>query len=141
VLLSHKRHQMFDALYGLSHPRTNATVKLVSQLFVWPGMGKDCCAWARTCMLCQISKVTSHVRSFLRNFGLPSAHFEHMHFDLIRPLPSSSGCQYCFTTINMYIHWPLVRNNRGGSQKSFYILLDLPLRVPTSDHHGPRTTI
>jgi len=35
------RRQVFDTLHGLSHPVANATVKLVSQRFVWPGVGKD----------------------------------------------------------------------------------------------------
>lgn len=90
-------------------------------------------AWGRTV-------APGHAHVCFAKFQKWQAHFGHMHIDLIRPLPSSSGCQYCLTTVNTYIHSP-VRNNRGGSQKSFYILLDLPLRVPTSDHHGPRTTI
>jgi hypothetical protein len=36
------RRQVFDTLHGLSHPGANATIKLVSQQFVWPGVGKDC---------------------------------------------------------------------------------------------------
>ena len=39
--------------HGLSHPGANTTVKLVSQRFVWPGVGKDCRAWTRTCTHCQ----------------------------------------------------------------------------------------
>jgi hypothetical protein len=46
------RHQVFDTLYGLSHPGANA-VKLVSQRFVWPGVGKDCRAWTQACTPCQ----------------------------------------------------------------------------------------
>ena len=36
------RHQVFDTLHSLRHPRANATMKLVCQRFVWPGLGMDC---------------------------------------------------------------------------------------------------
>ena len=55
--------QAFDALYGLSHPGANATAMLVSQRFVWPGVGKDCRAWKRACTPCKLSKVTRHVKA------------------------------------------------------------------------------
>jgi hypothetical protein len=39
------RCQVFDTLHGRSHPGANATIKLVSQRFVWLEVGKDCRAW------------------------------------------------------------------------------------------------
>jgi len=71
------RRQVFDTLHGLSHTGANATVKLVSQRFVWPVVGKDCCAWTRACTPCQRSKVTRHVKAPLGSFNLPSARFSH----------------------------------------------------------------
>jgi cleavage and polyadenylation specificity factor subunit 1 len=100
------RHQVFDTLHGLSHPGANATVKLVSQRFVWPGVGKDCHAWARACMPCQRSKVTWHVKTSLGSFNLPSARFGHVHIDLVGPLPVSSGFRYGLTAIDRYTCWP-----------------------------------
>jgi cleavage and polyadenylation specificity factor subunit 1 len=41
------RHHVFDILHGLTRPGANRTIKLVSQRFVWPGVGKDCRAWTR----------------------------------------------------------------------------------------------
>jgi len=35
------RHQIFNSLHSLSHPGIKATVKLVSQRFVWPAIQKD----------------------------------------------------------------------------------------------------
>jgi hypothetical protein len=67
------RCHVFDTLHGLSHPGANATVKLVSQRFVWLGVGKDCRAWTRACTPCQRSKVTWHVKAPLGSFSLPSA--------------------------------------------------------------------
>ena len=80
------RRQIFDTLHGLSHPGTNATVKLVSQRFVWPGVGKDCRAWTRACTPCHRSKVTRHVKAPLGSFNPPSACFSHVHIDLVGSL-------------------------------------------------------
>jgi cleavage and polyadenylation specificity factor subunit 1 len=98
--------QVFDTLHGLSQPGANATVKLVSQRFVWPGVGKDCRAWARACTPCQRSKVTRHVKAHLGSFNLPSARLSHVHIDLVGPLPVSSGFRYCLTAIDRYTRWP-----------------------------------
>jgi len=100
------RCQVFDTLHGLSHPGANATIKLVSQRFVWPGVGKDCHACTRTCTPCQQSKVTRHVKAPLGTFNLPSARFSHVRIDLIGPLPVSSGFRYCLTAIDRYTRWP-----------------------------------
>jgi len=100
------RRQVFDTLHGLSHPGANATVKLVSQRFVWPGVGKDCRAWTRAFTPCQRSRVTRHVKAPLGSFNLPSARFSHVHVDLVGPLPVSSAFRYCLTAIDRYTRWP-----------------------------------
>ena len=100
------RRQVFDTLHGLGHPGANATVKLVSQRFVWSGVGKDCRAWTRACTPCQRSKVTRHMKASLGSFNLPLARFSHVHVDLVRPLPVSSGFRYCLTAIDRYTRWP-----------------------------------
>jgi len=100
------RRQVFDTLHGFSHSGANATVKLVSQRFVWPGVGKDCRAWTRACTPCQRSKVTRHVKAPLGSFHLPSAHFSHVRVDLVGPLPVSSGFRYCLTAIDRYTRRP-----------------------------------
>ena len=100
------RRQVFDTLHGLSHPGANATVKLVSQRFVWPGVGKGCRAWTRAFTPCQRSQVTRHVKAPLESFNLPSARFSHVHIDLVGPLPVSSGFRYCLTAIDRNTRWP-----------------------------------
>ncbi|KAL0832341.1 hypothetical protein ABMA28_001774 [Loxostege sticticalis] len=39
------RRRVFDSLHSLSHPGCNASAKLVSERFVWPGIRRDCRAW------------------------------------------------------------------------------------------------
>ena len=100
------RRPVFDTLHSLRHSGANATIKLVSQRFVWPGVGKDCRAWTRACTPCQRSKVTRHVNASFGSFNLPSARLSHVHIDLVGPLPVSSGFRYCLTAIDRYTRWP-----------------------------------
>jgi cleavage and polyadenylation specificity factor subunit 1 len=100
------RRQVFDSLHSLSHPGIKATAKLVSQRFVWPAIQKDCRTWARACQACQRSKVSRHTITSLGNFSLPTARFLHIHIDLVGPLPSSAGFQYCLTAVDRFTRWP-----------------------------------
>lgn len=100
------RRPAFDSLHSLSHPGIRATLKLVAQRFVWPGMNKDVRSWARACLACQRSKVTRHTKSPIGSFSAPDARFEHVHIDLVGPLPYSSGCTYLLTCIDRFSRWP-----------------------------------
>lgn len=102
------RRQIFESLHSLSHPGANATMKLITQRFVWPGIKKDCREWAKTCQECQRSKITRHVSSSLGTFRLPHARFMFVHIDLIGPLPVSEGYRYCLTAIDRFTRWPEV---------------------------------
>jgi hypothetical protein len=77
-----------QSVHDLSHPGTRATAKLVAQRFVWPGVQKDCCTWARACQACQRSKVSRHTVTPVGDFTLPAARFLHIHIDLVGTLPS-----------------------------------------------------
>lgn len=102
------RKQVFDSLHALSHPGANATIKLVSERYVWPGVKKDCREWSRTCLACQRSKITRHVSAPLGTYQLPRARFIHLHIDLIGPLPICNGNRYCLTAIDRFTRWPEV---------------------------------
>lgn len=102
------RRQVFTAIHGLSHPGIKATVKLVKQRFVWPAMEKECREWARSCLECQRAKISRHVVSPTGNFALPSNRFEHVHIDLVGPLPVARGMRYCLTCVDRFTRWPEV---------------------------------
>jgi cleavage and polyadenylation specificity factor subunit 1 len=105
-VLSPLHHQMFTSLHSLSHPGIKVTAKLISQRFMWPAIQKDCRTWARACQPCQHSKVSHHTITPVGNFALPPAHFLHIHINLVSPLPSLAGFQYCLTTVDRFTHWP-----------------------------------
>lgn len=100
------RRQVFDSLHSLSHPGVRATFKLVSARFVWPNMQKDCQIWTRSCISCQRNKVTRHNRTPVGRFTLTSSRFEHVHIDLVGPLPVANGYRYCLTCIDRFSRWP-----------------------------------
>lgn len=100
------RRKYFNKLHGLSHPGTRASARLIADRFVWPNMQKDCREWARTCLACQRSKVSRHIKSPLQPFTATSQRFHHVHIDIIGPLPHSKNFQYCLTAIDRVTRWP-----------------------------------
>ena len=89
------RCTVFNALHGLTHPGITATQKLVAKQFLWPSVNKDCRCWAKCCIPCQRPKVKQHIISPIGHFGSTGTRFEHIHLDIVRPLPSSLGFRYC----------------------------------------------
>lgn len=100
------RKQVFHALHRLAHPGPRASVKLITERFVWPGMKADIAAMARTCIPCQKSKIGRHNKSALQSFNAPDERFQHIHIDLVGPLPISNGYRYCLTCIDRFSRWP-----------------------------------
>ncbi|GFV82533.1 retrovirus-related Pol polyprotein from transposon 17.6 [Trichonephila clavipes] len=81
------RQDVFSAMHNLSHPGIRRSVHLMKQRFVWPSISSDVAKWARHCLACQKSKIHRHTRSPLSSFQEPSQRFDHVHLDLIGPLP------------------------------------------------------
>lgn len=102
------RKQVFTSLHNLSHPGRKASVRLVTERFVWPGVRKDCRQMAKECEACQKSKVSRHTSAPLQAFKPPSVRFAHIHLDLIGPLPLSSNYRYCLTIVDRATRWPEV---------------------------------
>lgn len=99
------RRAAFESIHRLSHPGVKATVKLVTQRYVWPSVKSDCREWARNCVECQRSKISRHVSSPIGTFSPPSARFEHVHLDIVI-MPHSEGYRYCLTMVDRYTRWP-----------------------------------
>ncbi|GFW94947.1 transposon Tf2-8 polyprotein [Trichonephila clavipes] len=100
------RQDVFSAMHNLSHPGIRRSVHLMKQRFVWPSISSDVAKWARHCLACQKSKIHRHSRSPLSSFQEPSQRFDHVHLDLIGPLPPSNGYTYCLTMIDGFSKWP-----------------------------------
>ncbi|GFW12180.1 transposon Tf2-11 polyprotein [Trichonephila clavipes] len=100
------RQDVFSAMHNLSHPGIRRSVHLMKQRFVCPSISSDVAKWARHCLACQKSKIHRHTRSPLSSFQEPSQRFDHVHLDLIGPLPPSNGYTYCLTMIDRFSKWP-----------------------------------
>lgn len=99
------RKQVYQTLHNLSHPGAKATVRLVTERFVWPGVRRDCRQWVKECKNCQKSKINRHTSAPLQVFK-PSSRLKHIHLDLIGPLYVSSNYRYCLTVVDRATRWP-----------------------------------
>ncbi|CAH8578282.1 unnamed protein product [Schistosoma bovis] len=106
IVPKHYRRNVFNTLHKLSHPGVRATIKLIAERFCWPGMNKDVREWARSCVSCQKSKVIRHNKCPLGSFKTPDARFDHVHLDLVGPLPDSNGYSYLLTCVDRFTRWP-----------------------------------
>ena len=47
-----------------------------------------------------------HTITPLGTFNSPDARFDHVHIDLVGPLPTSQGCTYLLTCVDQFTRWP-----------------------------------
>lgn len=100
------RFKIFQILHSLSHPGIKATRKLVNRRYFWPRMNIDVGKWTKECMSCQKTKIYRHTKSPIETIKLPHKRFQHIHIDLVGPLPISNGYRYVLTVIDRYTRWP-----------------------------------
>ena len=62
--------------------------------------------WAKSCLQCQRSRVHTHVKAPLQAFALVHRRFDHVHIDLVGPLPESRGFKYLLTADDRFTRWP-----------------------------------
>ena len=100
VVQTSLRKRIFDLLHGLSHPSMRSTKKIVSTKFVWPHMNNQVGIWAKTCIPCQTAKTVRHSKTIPAHIPIPDRKFDHIHVDIVGPLPPSQGFQYLFTVVD-----------------------------------------
>lgn len=100
------RRRIFDMVHRMSHPSGRATRRQIAQKFVWIGMNKDITAWAKSCLQCQRSKIARHNHFTPERIPVPDSRFEHVHLDIIGPLPQVGEFRYCLTLIDRFSRWP-----------------------------------
>ncbi|MFN9907151.1 MAG: integrase zinc binding domain-containing protein, partial [bacterium] len=59
------------ALHQVAHPGVEATVRLVTSKFCWPGIRKYVRRYAQRCLSCQRSKVSRHVHLSPETIAVP----------------------------------------------------------------------
>ena len=88
------RFPVFELLHGLSHPGIRASQRLITSTYIWPSMKADIKKWVRCCLHCQCSKIQHHNKAPPSTFAVPDARFNHVHIDIVGPLPPSKGFSY-----------------------------------------------
>ena len=96
---------VLDAVHGLSHPSIRTTKKMVAVKFVWPGLQKQVGIWAKACFRCQAAKVHRHTTAPLDQFTPATRRFDHIHVDIVGPLPPSQNYRYLLTVVDRFTRW------------------------------------
>lgn len=100
------RRIIFDKMHSVSHPGVRGTRRMICKRYYWPGMSKEINVWAKECISCQKSKITSHTKSSVTKIDIPKGRFEHIHVDIVGPLPPSRNHRYLLTVIDRFTRWP-----------------------------------
>ena len=69
-------------------------------------MNTDIANWCRYCTGCQAAKVSRHNKPVFGKFEEPTEKFDHVHVDLVGPLPYSDGFKYLLTCVDRFTRWP-----------------------------------
>ena len=62
--------------------------------------------WCRYCTDCQAAKVSRHNKPVFGKFEEATERFDHVHVDLVGPLPYSDGFKYLLTCVDRFTRWP-----------------------------------
>ena len=100
------RRKVFSSLHGLGHPSHRATKPLINTRFVWHGMNIDIARWCRSCKGCQTAKVSRHNTPVFEKSTEPTERFDHVHIDIVGPLPYANGFRYLLTCVDRLTRWP-----------------------------------
>nr|VZH94050.1 unnamed protein product [Spirometra erinaceieuropaei] len=70
-------------------------------------MNSDIALWTKQCLACQTSKVYRHTFSPPSTIAVPDVRLNHVHLDLIGPLPPSRGYTHILTAVDRFTRWPI----------------------------------
>jgi Integrase core domain/Integrase zinc binding domain len=96
-------------MHGLAHPSMRATRRLLTSRYVWQGCAADVVQWCRECTGCALAKTQAHVKMPVEPIVVLACKFQHVHMDLVGPIPvSSAGHNYWYimTIIDRTSRWP-----------------------------------
>ncbi|KAL7305110.1 hypothetical protein TKK_0002517 [Trichogramma kaykai] len=100
------RPLVFELFHGLAHPSAKITERMLRKFYIWPKISDDVALYCKACIPCQQSKITRHNKPAPMHFDAPDSKFQHIHVDLVGPLPEVQGYSYLLTMIDRFSRWP-----------------------------------
>ena len=100
------RKTVFMSLHGLGHSSHRATKPLINTWFVWHSINIDIAKWCSSCEGCKTAKISRHNKPVFGKFSEPTKRFDHVHIDIVGPLPYYNGFKYLLTCVDRFTHWP-----------------------------------
>ncbi|XP_069782454.1 protein NYNRIN-like [Narcine bancroftii] len=105
VVPPHWMAKVFSLIHDLAHPAVKTTVRMVVEQFVWHGLKKGEAELVMNCTKCQTSKVQRHTQALIQNFDAAVRRFQHIHIDVVGPLPVSKEARYLLTVVDWATRW------------------------------------
>ena len=103
------KRQLFQTVHGLSHIcSAKSTLAILSRSYVWKGMRQEFTRWAKACDTYARNKVFRHTVQPVLSLETPALKFEHLHIDVVGPLPVDQGMRYLLTMMDRTTRWPEV---------------------------------
>ena len=69
-------------------------------------MNIDIAKWCSSCKGCQTAKISCHNKPVFGKFNEPTERFDHVHIDIVEPLPYADGFRYLLTCVDRFTRWP-----------------------------------
>ena len=69
-------------------------------------MNIDIAKLCRSCKGCQTAKISRHNKLDFGKFDEPTERFDHIHIDIVGPLPYANGFRYLLTCVDHFTRWP-----------------------------------
>ncbi|CAB0036826.1 unnamed protein product [Trichogramma brassicae] len=84
------------------------TERMLRKFYIWPTISNDIALYCKAYIPCQQSKIARHNKPAPMHFDAPDSRFQHIHVDLVGPLPEVQGYGYLLTMIDRFSRWPEV---------------------------------
>lgn len=140
--------KVFELIHAQGHPGFRQTKANIKKNFTWPHLHTKVKSMTAACVACARAKVTRQFKGPLQQFPLPNARFDHIHIDIIGPLPTApAGYKFALTVIDRYSRMPMAAPMTSQSTKAaiaqlikhWIAVFGLP-RIITADNGGAFTS-